>query len=76
MSFSNLLVFALTKIALDVNITEYALLVDVICNLTTYIPGSFIAKFVAVIVPAVVSTITADDTEAINEPFDWYCTAV
>lgn len=66
----------MTKIPLDVNVTVYALLLVVICSLTMYIPGSVMARFVAEIVPAVVSTITADDDVPTNEPFDLYCTSV
>ena len=70
------LVLDMVKIALDVSITEYALLLDVICILIMYIPDALMAILVAVIVPAVRSTITEDDEVLTNEPFDLYCTSV
>lgn len=71
----NLLEFFLTKIPFEVNVNEYWLFVDVTVSLIIYIPGSVIAKNVVVTVPAVGSTIAADDDVEVNEPFDLYCTS-
>ena len=71
--FLNLLLLFFTRIPFDVNVMLYRLFDDVNCTLIINMPVSLMLRLLAVIVPAVVSTIISDDEGLFNDPLLEYC---